>query len=395
MVTPRFLLVMGATLAYYVCVGLLIPVLPVFIENGMNSGEAMIGATAVAFSITAVAARPFITWVGNRFGRRSMMLWGSVLSAVAGVLHVAVTEPWQLLPLRALMGIGEAGLFVGASTVVVELSPDTRRAEAASYLSLSVFGGLAVGPIIGEPVMGRVAETARGLGVGRFDAVFWLMTAFAGVAALVSLATPRWVGERPVVDKHHVSWMQREAVLPGMILAGGIVSWTAFSSFVPGYAKQLGLAGSAAFFTLYSILCLVIRLIGARWPERFGLKRMVMFALVCLTFGTGVVAIMASEAGIWIGTVLMGFGMSFLYPSLLAMSVQRIEAVKRVAVVASFTAFFEIGSAVGGLALGAVGQLFGKRSTFVGGSVFAASAFVLLLWSRQRSVTRTAVGLQS
>lgn len=395
MVTPRFLLVMGATLAYYVCVGVLIPVLPVFVENGMGSGEAMVGATAVAFSVAAVAARPGITWIGNRFGRRSMMVWGSSLSVVAGLGHLLVTEPWQLLPLRAVMGIGEAGLFVGASTVVVELSPDSRRAEAASYLSLSVFGGLAVGPIIGELVMGDVAKSARGLDVGRFDAVFWLMTIFAAVAAVVSLSAPRWVGSRPDIGKHKVSWMQREAVIPGMILAGGIVSWTAFSSFVPGFAKQLGLGGSAAFFTLYSILCLVIRLVGARWPERIGLKRTVMFALVCLTLGTGVVALLASEAGIWVGTVLMGFGMSFLYPSLLAMSVQRVDDMRRVAVVASFTAFFEIGSAVGGLSLGIIGQALGKRSTFVGGAAFAAAGLMLLLWYRQRSVARAAVGLQS
>ena len=79
---------------------------------------------------------------------------------------VLVTEPWQLMPLRALMGVGEAALFVGASTIVVESTPTHRRAEAASYLSLSVFGGLSVGPIIGEAVLGDVASSARGLTVG-------------------------------------------------------------------------------------------------------------------------------------------------------------------------------------------------------------------------------------
>jgi MFS family permease len=391
MVTPRFLLVMGATLAYYVCVGVMVPVLPVFIENGTGAGEAMVGAAAVAFSIAAVVARPLITWVGVHLGRRSMMWWGSVLSVGAALGLVVVTEPWQVLPLRALMGIGEAGLFVGASTVVVELSPANRRAEAASYLSLSVFGGLAIGPFLGEWTLGDVPAGAVGLGVGRFDAAFVLVAAAAALSAVVSLAAPRWIGERPAPTGFTLSWIERSAVVPGLVLASGIVAWTAFAVFVPTYAKEIGLSGSAGFFTMYSVICLVLRFIGARWPERFGLRRTVLGAMVALVVGSIVVASMASGTGILIGTAFMGLGMSFLYPSLLAMSVHGTDDTRRVAVVSSFTMFFEVGSATGGLVLGLVGEAFGKRSTFVGGAIFAVIGVVLLSARRPNRVEAVSV----
>jgi predicted MFS family arabinose efflux permease len=82
--------------------------------------------------------------------------------------------------------------------------------------------------------------------------------------------------------------------------------------------------------------------------------------------------------------------MSFLYPSLLAMSVQRVSDADRVAVVSSFTMFFEIGAAVGGLSLGMVGEEFGKRSTFLVGSLFAVAAFAVLVYERNRHVARRA-----
>ena len=391
MVTPRFLLVMGATLAYYLSVGILVPVLPVFIENGLASGEAMIGIAAVAFSMAAVLSRPAITWVGNRFGRRSMMVWGGVLGGVAAIAHVMVSNPWQLLPLRALMGIGEAALFVGASTVIIELSPPHRRAEAASYLSLSVFGGLSVGPIVGELLMGKVPKGAEGLDVGRFDSVFVVMAIAALLAAVVSTVAPKWGSSGGPVETQRFVWFQRDALLPGIVLAGGVITYTAFSSFVPTYAKEIGLGGAAPFFTAYSVLCLIIRFVGAKWPEAWGLRRSVAMAMTSLFAGTLVIAVLASEAGIWIGTLLMGFGMSFLYPSLLAMSVQRVSDVDRVAVVSSFTMFFEIGAAVGGFTLGMVGEEFGKRSTFLVGSLFAAAAFVMLVYERNRHVARRAV----
>ncbi|NDA78369.1 MAG: MFS transporter, partial [Actinobacteria bacterium] len=213
MVTPRFLLVTAATLAYYTCVGIFIPTLPVFIKNGLGGGEAMIGAAGVVFSGSAVLFRPLLTWVGNTWGRRTMMVTGSVVGALGALSLVVVDATWQILPLRALMGVGEAALFVGAAILVVELSPEARKAEAASYLSVSVFGGLSVGPIIGEWVMGDVAEGSRGLASGHYDAVWVVSAVAAGVAALVSFTVPAFVGERPTNVRRRISWFHPSAVL--------------------------------------------------------------------------------------------------------------------------------------------------------------------------------------
>ena len=98
MVTPRFLLVTAATLAYYTCVGILIPTLPVFIKNGFGSGEAMIGAAGVVFSGSAVLFRPLLTWVGNRWGRRTMMVSGSLVATAAALGLPFVNQAWQILP---------------------------------------------------------------------------------------------------------------------------------------------------------------------------------------------------------------------------------------------------------------------------------------------------------
>ena len=157
----------------------------------------MIGANGVVFSGAAVLFRPLLTWVGNRWGRRTLMVTGSLVAAAAALGLTGVNGAWQILPLRALMGVGEAALFVGAAILVVELSPENRKAEVASYLSVAVFGGLSVGPIIGELVMGDVAESARGLNAGHFNAVFVVTAGAAVLAALVSLTAPAFVGERP------------------------------------------------------------------------------------------------------------------------------------------------------------------------------------------------------
>lgn len=383
MVTPRFLLVTAATLAYYMCVGIFIPTLPVFIKNGLGGGEAMIGAAGVVFSASAVLFRPALTWVGNTWGRRTMMVTGSLVGASGALGLIVVNSTWQVLPLRAVMGIGEAALFVGAAILVVELSPESRKAEAASYLSVSVFGGLSLGPIVGEWVMGSVPERSSGLSSGRYDAVWVVSAVAAGVAALVSLTAPAFVGERPTNVSRRPTWFHPSAIVPGTILALGMAAWTSFTSFVPTFAKSIGLSGSAAFFTVYSILCLFIRLFGARIPARIGLRRSVVLAMWFLFGGVCSVWTLGNSLGIWIGTIFFAFGVSFFYPSLLAMSVEGVEGDDRVEVVASFTSFFEIGGVIGGLALGLVGQAFGERSTFLGGIGFAVAGLLLLRRTRR------------
>ena len=73
--------------------------------------------------------------------------------------------------------------------------------------------------------------------------------------------------------------MHPAAVGPGLVLASGIGSFAVFTAFLPDHARSVGLAGSGGLFTAYSIVCLVLRITGARLPERLGARRSVTIAL--------------------------------------------------------------------------------------------------------------------
>ena len=76
--------------------------------------------------------------------------------------------------------------------------------------------------------------------------------------------------------------------------------------------------------------------------------------------------------------MFMGLGVAFNYPSLMALTVNRASDRDRAMAVSSFTMFFEVGSAVGGLLLGAWAQLVGKQYGFLGGVVFCVVGLWLL-----------------
>ena len=70
--------------------------------------------------------------------------------------------------------------------------------------------------------------------------------------------------------------------------------------------------------------------------------------------------------------------MAFMYPSLMALTVNRVDDRERPAAISSFTMFFEIGTVTGGLLLGLIAQLLGKRASFAAAVVVCAFGLWLL-----------------
>ena len=141
------------------------------------------------------------------------------------------------------------------------------------------------------------------------------------------------------------------ALGPGLVLASGIAAFAAFSAFLPEHARDVGLAGSAGLFATYSVVCLVLRIAGARLPERLGARRSVTHRLRRRWRRRSIgLALFAEVWALWAAAAVIGVGMAFMYPSLMALTVNRVDDRERPAAISSFTMFFEIGTVSGGLA---------------------------------------------
>ena len=91
-----------------------------------------------------------------------------------------------------------------------------------------------------------------------------------------------------------------------------------------------------------------------------------------------VLAAVDSLAGLLAGTVVLGIGISLLYPSLMAITVNAVPDAERAAVVATFTMFFEVGGAVGGLLLGPIADSAGYQGAFLAGGLIALAGLPML-----------------
>ena len=359
-------------LALFVYIGVMIPLLPRLIEEQLGGNEIDIGINLATFSVAAILIRPRLGRFAERHGLRYTMVLGALLAASATAACTMVDSMWGLLPLRALQGIGEASLFVAAATSISDLAPPGRGAEAASYFSVAVFGGLGIGPVISESVIGD----------DRFDAALWVAAGFALLAAALALLTPKGMryhrdeGEDDEGDRG--PRFTRAAIPTGLVLAFGVGGFVTFNAFMPDYAVTVGLDGSKWVFATYAGVCLLIRVVAATVPDRIGHARAVSIALTLMATGLAMLFLWPHPLGLFISTVIIGIGISFNYPGLMAMTVEAVPERERVRAISTFTMFFEIGTATGAVLFGILADLTSKRTAFLGGAAYCVVGLIVL-----------------
>jgi len=366
LITARFALVVVAGLAYFMALGVVLPVVPQYVKHDLGGGSVSVGIAVGALFVGAVLLRPYAGRLGDRFGRRVLIVSGALVVALSVLAYGAVDSLAFLVGARVLTGLGEAAFFVGAATMVADLAPPLRRGEAFSYWSVAVYGGLAFGPALGEALL-----DSGGTGT------VWLVSCGLGLAAAALGAFTREV-PRPEGEPADSRIINRAAVGPGAVLFSGLIALAAFTAFVPLYVDDVGLGSAETVFLVYGGLVLVIRVVGARLPDRLGARTAGVLALVFSTIGMVIMASWGTAAGLLVGTVFFAAGASLLYPALLLLALGGAPDTERASVVGTFSSFFDLSQGLGSLLVGLVASFAGYRGAFAAGAVCAAIGVIAL-----------------
>ena len=248
---------------------IVMPFLPLYIkELGVVTGGSIEFWSGLVFSSQAVAmmiSAPIWGVIADRYGRKLMLvrasLGGAILLAAMGFAQNAE----QLTFLRFLQGF-VTGTVPAASALVAATAPKERTGEALGLIQMGVWGGIAIGPLIG----GIISDT---LG---FRECFWVT---ATLLALSGITVIFWVDE----EFEPVKKSERPKVLAGfrsLLKASGMIPLY-IAAFLQSLGRTLVLPIAALF---------VMELMGAV-P---GVATMTGIAL-------GARAVTGSISAIWLG----------------------------------------------------------------------------------------------
>ncbi|MEZ5399750.1 MAG: MFS transporter [Bryobacteraceae bacterium] len=342
-------------------VGAVVPVLAPHVRNDLHQSDFVLGLIIGVFSFTALASRFLSGPITDRYGRKYSFMAGLALCALSGAMYLLPMGVGGIFGGRVLHGIGEAFLFAGAGTWVVELGDPTRRARSLTFLSTGIWGGISIGPVVGQFL-------------GTFDRAAWLLllSPIPAIAAVSML--PETYSFRAVHGKR--AWIPREAVGPGIILGLVNMHHPALAGFVVLHLADRANSGGTAF-SAYAAMVLLSRFFLGGLPDRMSSRTIFRSGSSVMLVGLLVLALKPPAAIAILAAAMIGFGFSFPWPSVAAFVLQRIDDSRRASGMGVLTAFADLFLGLGSLLAGAVASRFGYPWIYVTSAVMVVAAMAL------------------
>ena len=362
-------------------VGAVLPVLPRYVDGPLAAGNIAVGVVIGSYAITGLMLRPFAGRLADRRGRKPAVLLGAVLVSTAGFLYLLPFGVAGLIAARLVLGAGEGTVFTAGSAWIVDLAPPDRRGRVIGLYGLAVWGGLSVGPLIGELLLHASGYTA-----------VWL---FAGAVPLLGAIVASRLPDpfRPVEQVERHPLIAREAVRPGAALALGSIGYGTMAAFVVLHLESRGIGHGATVFGAFATMVVLTRLVGGDLPDRVGPARVASAAAVAEALGLATIAVAHSLPVALAGALALGAAFSLLYPSLSLIVVDQVPETRRGAALGTFTAFFDGGVGLGAPLAGIAAALTSYEGSFLLAAAIAlgsASMIALTISPRGRALLSSA-----
>jgi MFS family permease len=346
---PPFWRVVGCVFMGMLAFGAMIPLLPVYLRDQLHSSPFLIGFVIGLSSAFAVLGRLFAGSTTDARGRRFTFAVGISLCGCAGILYLPIFGLIGVTLGRVLHGVGEAFFMTAAVTWIVDLAPSQQRAQALGYFASGVWGGLSVGPLVGQM-----------FGAWQPAAIFVTASSLV-VLAVISTAEEEKLHHqiRPQIKMN----IPRPVVVPGLVLGFASISYAAMAGFLVLLMRDRGPGGKYAF-AAFALCVLFTRTLLGSLPDRMGPRKTLFIGLSMLISG---LLLIASTRNPMIGTLasaLVGLGYSFPWPSLAVVVVRSVASSERASALGALNAFFDLFVSLGALAAGALAGRFGYTSVF-------------------------------
>ena len=268
-------------------IGAALPVLPLFVRGPLHASNLAVGIVVGAFSVTSVFCRPLAGRFADNRGRKIVLVVSAFVMSLGGVLYLLAGSIAGLILARLVVGMGEGALYTAGATWAVDLAPVRHRGLALGVFGLAVWGGLSLGPLVGELL--RAA--------GGYDAVWVLAAALPFAGALIALCLPEPSRAFRGRVSERLALFPRAARRPGVALALANFGYAALAGFVVLDLSSHGVSGGASVFTVFAAAVFLSRIVLSPLPDRAGPRATATGAALFEAVGLAIIAFAHTLAG--------------------------------------------------------------------------------------------------
>ena len=353
-------------------VGSVLPVLPRYVHGPLDSTDLAVGVVIGSYAVTGLLLRPVAGRLADTRGRKPTVLLGALLVSLSGLLYLPHWGIGGLILARLVLGVGEGALYTAGSVWIVDMAPPARRGRILGLYGLAVWGGLSVGPLLGELLLNAAS----------YEAVWVFAAVLPLLGAAVATRVPDDFEPLPHAEPHPL--IAPEAVRPGLSIALASVGYATLAAFIVLLLEDRGVGHGATVFGAFAAMIVIARLLAGDLPDRYGAAPVAVGATLIEAGGLVLIAVSHSLPLALVGGMAMGGGFSLLNPSLMLIAVGRVSQAARGAAMGTYTAFFDAGVGIGAPLAGAAAALSSYEGAFLLAAAVAILSAVLTLTTLHR-----------
>ena len=354
----------------------LVPVMPLLSQefSSVSNSEALVPIALTIPALCVAIFSPIAGLLSDRIGRKMLLLFGLLGYAAVGIIPFFLTNLFQIIGSRFVLGIFEAVIM----TVSTALIGDYFKGDAREKWIGIQIGAVSVSAIILIALGGALGEFLGSRG----PFLLYLIALPIALLVFLKLFEPRAI-EKTSASGKNLPW---KTLLPLLIitLAVGVFFYTVIVSLgdilllvEEVSPAQIGLIGAAVNLGVMIAASSFIKLKGnSSGPKLLAIG----FALFSIGYvGMGV---SSSIAGSVTAAIITSLGAGFLLPCMLAWVMSILEAGDRGKGTGLWTGMFFLGQFVAPLVVVALsGPLAGLSNVLVFYGITAAVLMVAALWA--------------
>ena len=315
-----------------------------------------------AFGIVGLAIRP----VGGQWiymiGPKRVAVIGTIIVALGSLSYIFALSPWWLIPMRMLQGVGLALGPVATSTIVANLSPSNRRAEAMAYMGGAINISFLYSPFIASWLYDNAGPQNAFL--------FSALAAALGTAACLRISASRIAFQRPPPSARPEAsddkppLVARSAIFPTLVFLTYTFTTAPTNTYLPLLAYEKNLGNPGLFYTVFASVSMVSMAAAGPIADRYGRATVIVPGLLSVAVAMFVLNGSFFQAMFLSGGFFAGLGFGMLQPGVQSLTVDRAPMRERSAAMATLQQAWDVGGSFGALVFIPIHSVIGTPNTF-------------------------------
>jgi DHA1 family multidrug resistance protein-like MFS transporter len=365
--------------------GMVIPILPFYIEQ-FHAGGSAFGALVAIAALTEFLFGPVWGSISDRTGRKPILMIGLFGYGLSMLLFGLSTELWMLFASRALSGVLSSAALSTAMAYIGDSTSDKERGGGMGLLGAAAGAGTIIGPGIG----GLLAKGS--LSTPFFIAAGMSLLSLVLIAMLLPESLPR---EYRALAERRLQFINFQSLLRA--LKGPI----GFLLFLASFATL----GTSNFETIYSLymadklsyppgrIGIILTVVGAialigrglltgAFTKRWGEETVIKASLLAAAVGFILLLLASTYPAVLLATGFFSFAVTFLRPSIHSLTSQRATVGQGTALGLS-NSFVSLGRIIGALGAGVLFDFGMEYPYLLGLGILLIGLVASLVWLKQ------------